>query len=146
MGRFGNYSGFKKRYWKLKKRAKKRRKKAKEVPEMVATYPATQEGLERLHEDYERNWSMLVKNQGVQYIRKERQLNQRELQIRRELGDPYIKESEFVPKQKRSGERSVLDFMHYFSTYLLTKDSSYDILYSIDNTNDFEYDSANNLQ
>jgi hypothetical protein len=146
MGRFGNYSGFKKRYWKLKKRAKKRKKKVKEVPEMVATYPATEEGLEKLHEDYEQNWSMLVKNQGVQYIRKERQLNQRELQIRRELDDPYIKESEFIPKQKRAGERSVLDFLHFSSNYLLTKDSSYDILYSIDNTNDFEYDSANNLQ
>jgi hypothetical protein len=146
MPRIKDFSGFKKRYCKLKKRGKKRKKKVKEVPEMVATYPATQEGLEKLHEDYEKNWGMLVKSQGEQYIRKEKQLNQREMQIRRELGDPYIKESEFVPKQKRSGERSVLDFLHYFSPYLLTKDSSYDILYSIDNTNDWEYDSANNLQ
>jgi hypothetical protein len=67
MGRFGNYSGFKKRYWKLKKRAKKRKKKVKEVPELVATYPSTQEGVERLHEAYEQNWGMLVKNRGVQY-------------------------------------------------------------------------------
>jgi putative protein kinase ArgK-like GTPase of G3E family len=146
MPRIKDFSGFKKRYWKLKKRAKKRKKKVKEVPEMVATYPATQEGLEKLHKDYEKNWGMLVKNQGVQHIRKERQLNQREMQIRRELGDPYIKESEFIPKQKRSGERSIIDFLNKPASYLLTKDSSYDILYSIDNTNDWEYDSANNLQ
>ena len=146
MGRFGCYEGFKKRYWKLKKKAKKRKKKVKEVPEMVATYPATEEGLEKLHQAYELNWSMLVKNCGAEYVRKERQLNQREMQIRRELGDPYIKESEFIPKQLRSGERSIIDFLNKSASYLLTKDSSYDILYSIDNTNDWEYDSANNLQ